>query len=116
MTGSNDIENRLRCIEEREAVRALKAHYLACCDDKDTGGFRSCFIDGRLSIDYPNGHFDSADELLENFKTVALQEHLVFMHHGSNPRIEMTGSDNAHGLWNLYFQQIDTQNMTLTQL
>jgi len=38
------------------------------------------------------------------------------MHHGQNPRIEITGSDTATGTWGLYYYLIDTRRNTITQL
>lgn len=114
---SNDIEARLQRLEDIEAIRALKARYLACCDAKDPEGFLACFIDGPMEIDYgPIGRFDNADDLVAIYTEIACNDYMVEMHHASNPRIEVTGPDSARGYWSLCYQLINTQNMTLTQL
>lgn len=112
-----NIEDRIRRLEDIEAIRALKARYLACCDAKDPDGVRACFADGPITIEYgPIGSFETADDLVAVYTEIACHEHMVEMHHGVNPRIELTGGDSAHGRWNVHYQLINTRDMTLTQL
>jgi len=111
------IERRLHQLEDLEAIRALKARYLACCDAKDPAGMRACFADGPVRIDYGAvGTFDRADPLVEVFRQVGCHDYMVEMHHGSNPRIEFTSPDHARGRWSLHYQLINTRENTLTQL
>lgn len=111
------LEQRLQALEDIEAIRALKAHYLACCDAKDPAGMRACFVDGPVKIDYGVvGTFDRADALVEIFKQVGCHPHMVEMHHGVNPQIEVLGESKAKGRWGLHYQLINTNDKTLTQL
>ena len=111
------IEKRLRRLEDLESISALKADYLACCDAKDPQGMRACFADGPVHIDYGVvGVFDRADPLVEVFRAVGCHPHMVEMHHGVNPRIELAGEDFARGRWSLHYQLINTLEHTLTQL
>ena len=111
------IERRLQALEDIEAIRALKARYLACCDAKDPVGVRTCFLDGPVRIDYGAvGLFDRADAMVEVFRQVGCHDYMVEMHHGSNPQIEANGGDEAKGGWSLHYQLINTRENTLTQL
>lgn len=111
------LEDRLHRLESTEAIRTLKARYLACCDAKDPAGMRACFVDGPAAIDFgPVGQFDNADDLAAVYAQVACHEYMVEMHHGMNPRIELADENNARGEWTVYYQLINTQDMTLTQI
>ncbi len=113
----NDLEQRLNELEAHNAIRELKARYLACCDAKDTAGFRAAFMDGKIDIDYgPIGCFDNADALVAVFRQIACHPHMLEWHHGSNPQIELLTPDHATGRWSLQYQLINTQDNTLTQL
>jgi len=111
------LEARLGALESVEAIRSLKARYLACCDAKDPVGMRACFLDGTVAIDYGVvGTFDRADALVEIFKQIGCHPHMVEMHHGVNPQITLLGDDHAEGRWGLHYQLINTNDGTLTQL
>lgn len=114
---TRQIEQRLQALEDIEAIRRLKARYLACCDAKDPVGMREAFADGPVRIDYGViGTFDRADALVEIFKQIGCHPHMVEMHHGVNPQIELTGPDSAKAHWGLHYQLINTNENTLTQL
>lgn len=114
---SASIEQRLATLEAIEAIRALKSRYLACCDAKDPQGMRACFADGNIHIDYGAvGTFDNADDLVNVYTDIACHPHMHEMHHGSNPRINLTDSQTAEGAWSLHYQLINTQEMTLSQI
>lgn len=113
----DDLARRLQALEALDAIRALKSRYLACCDAKDPVGMRACFMDGPVHIDFGAvGVFDRADALVEVFKTIGCHEHMVEMHHGVNPQIELLAPDRANGHWGLHYQLINTRENTLTQL
>lgn len=112
-----NLQARLERLEDLDAIRDLKARYFAACDGKDPAGMRACFVDGEVAIDYGViGCFDRADALVAVFTQMACHPHMVEMHHGVNPRIEITGADTARGEWGLHYQLINTRESTLTQL
>jgi hypothetical protein len=114
---ADDMQKRLQRLEELEAIRALKARYLWCCDRKDPAGMRACFADGKVHIDYGVvGTFDNADALAKVFKDIGCHDHMVEMHHGMNPQVELTGEGTARGTWSLHYFLINTQTHGLTQL
>lgn len=111
------LEQRLLALEEREAIRELKARYLAACDGKDPAAMRACFADGEVAIDYGViGCFNRADALVEIFTQLGCHPHMVEMHHGVNPQIELLTATHAKGSWGLHYQLINTAENTLTQL
>lgn len=111
------LEQRLTALEDIEAIKRLKARYLAACDAKDPMGMRACFADGPVAIDYGViGCFETADPLVAVFKQIGCHPHMVEMHHGTNPEIELVDAANANGRWGLHYQLINTNDNTLTQL
>ena len=114
---SSEIEQRMQRLEDIEAIRALKARYLFCCDRKDPKGMRACFADGKVHIDYGAvGTFDNADALAKIYTEIACHDHMVEMHHGMNPQIEVLDGTRARGTWSLHYFLINTQTKGLTQL
>jgi hypothetical protein len=115
--GTDGIEQRLRRLEDMEAIRLLKARYLFSCDRKDPATMRACFVDGPVHIDYGVvGTFDNADTLVKLYTEVACHDHMVEMHHGANPQIEVLDEKNARGTWSLHYFLINTQTKSATQL
>lgn len=111
------VEQRLQSLEDIEAIRALKARYLWCCDRKDPAGMRACFADGPVHIDYGAvGTFDRADALVKVYTGIACNDHMVELHHGMNPQIEILDEARARGTWSLHYFLINTQTRGLTQL
>jgi hypothetical protein len=113
----SDLEQRLRKLEDADAVRALKSRYFFCCDRKDPKGMRACFADGKVHIDYGAiGTFDNADALVKIYTDMACHDFMVEMHHGMNPQIEVLDDQRAKGKWSLHYFLINTQQKSLTQL
>lgn len=111
------LEQRLQALEDLDAIRSLKARYLACCDAKDPQGMRACFADGPVAIDYGAvGRFDTADAVVAVFEQVGCHPHMIEIHHGSNPQLKLLGDGRAEGHWSLHYQLINTNESTLTQL
>ncbi len=108
---------RLQQLEARDAIRTLKHRYLACCDAKDVVGFRACFADDTVDIDYgPVGQFDNADDLADLFRQMACHSHMLEWHLASNDEIELLSPEQARGRWSMHYQLINTEEAVLTQL
>jgi hypothetical protein len=111
------LEKRLRRLEDIEEIRALKSRYFYCCDRKDPQGMRACFKDGPVYIDYGAvGKFDKADDLVKVFTALGCHDHMVEMHHGMNPQIELLEATRARGTWKLHYFLINTKDKNVTQL
>lgn len=114
---THQIERRLQVLEDIETIRTLKTRYLASCDAKDPRAMRACFADGPVHIDYGRvGTFDRADALVKIFTDLACHDHMVELHHGVNPQIEVLDERRARGKWGLHYFLIDTKSKSLTQL
>lgn len=113
----NSIEQRLRTLEDTEAIRALKARYFFACDRKDPKTMRACFVDGPAHIDYGVvGTFDNADALIKVYTEVGCHDYMVEMHHGMNGQISVKDESGASGKWSLHYFLINTKDKTVTQL
>ncbi|WP_322056252.1 nuclear transport factor 2 family protein [Paraburkholderia sp. J63] len=111
------LQVRLRALEDADAIRSLKARYLACCDMKDPQGMRECFAAGLVRIDYGAiGVFDDRDALVAVFERLGCHSHIVEMHHGVNPQIDVLDDRHARGTWGLHYQRLDTRERAFTQL
>lgn len=108
---------RMNRLEASLQIQALKARYLQACDNKDCDGFRACFVDGPVAIDYgPVGQFEDADALVAVFVQVACHPHMLEWHMASNPVIELLNEHQATGAWSMHYQLINSDDGTLTQL
>ncbi len=111
------LEQRLSRLEAIEDIRQLKARYFHACDNKQPDVVRECFAVGKIDLRYGRiGNFDDREKMLAVFTELACQPHIVEMHHGQNPRIEVLDADNATGIWGLYYYMIDTRRQIVTQL
>lgn len=111
------LEQRLLRLEAIEDIRQLKARYFHACDNKQPDMVRECFAAGKIELRYGRiGSFDDREQMLAVFTELACQPHIVEMHHGQNPRIEVRDANNATGVWGLYYHLIDTRRQTVTQL
>lgn len=111
------LEKRIRELEDREAIRQLKADYLNACDLKQPDKVRACFAEGEVTIDYGYiGVFHDRDSFVKVFEDMGCHPHVLDMHHGSNPHIELQGDNEARGNWALYYQNINADTHALTQL
>lgn len=109
------IEARLAELEDVRAIEALKWRYLRACDRKQPDVVRSCFTDDAV-IDFEGFPlFTDADSFVAIYRQFGCVPHIVDMHHGQHPVVEVSG-DTAKGWFDLYFFQIDTQAQRTTQL
>jgi len=117
MIGMDGLEARVRRLEDREAIRSLKARYFFACDSKHVQGVRDCFPAGKVMIDYGRiGVFDDREQLVEVFERLACHEHIVEMHHGENMQIELIDAAQARGTCGLFYHLINTRDGVATQL
>lgn len=113
----SELESRLQHLEDIEAIRQLKARYLFCCDRKDPDGVRECFAPGEVTIDFGRvGVFTHRDQLVDVFTRLGCVEHVIDMHHGVNPQIELIDDENARGTWGLHYVMINTRDKQLVEL
>jgi hypothetical protein len=111
------LEQRINRLEAIEALKQLKARYFHACDTKQPDIVRACFADGEIDLRYGRiGNFTDREQMVAVFSELACQEHIVEMHHGQNPQVEVHDEDNATAIWGLYYYMIDTRRQSVTQL
>lgn len=112
-----NVEQRLARLEAIEAIKQLKARYFHACDTKQPELVRQCFASGEIDLRYGRiGDFSDREQMVAVFSELACHEHIVEMHHGQNPQIEVLSDSRASGRWGLYYHLIDTRQNTVTQL
>jgi|ERR1700694_902556 len=113
----DDLVRRVDRIEASDAIRELKARYLAACDAKDLIAIRDCFLEGDVQIDAgPVGLFSNRDAFVERFAELACNEQIMDLHLAGNPRIDLLDDDNATGAWSLFFYQINGAAKTVIHM
>ncbi len=113
---NGDLEARIAALEDIRAIEVLKWRYLRACDRQLPDEVRDCFIEDAL-IDYEGFPlFENRDSFVEVYRQFGCQPHIVDMHHGQNPVVELTGADSARGCFDLFFFQMDLQSQQQTQM
>ena len=110
------LQARVGALEDIRAIEVLKWTYLRACDRKQPDLVRACFTEDAV-IDYEGFPlFTDADSFVTLYREWGCLPHIVDMHHGQNPIVNLTGPLQAHGWFDLFFFQIDTQARRHTQL
>jgi len=118
MTSSlEQIAIRLAALEDKEAIRALKARYLRACDLKQPDVVRDCFAPGQIRIAYQNfPEFNDRDAFVDVYRSMGCQPGIYDIHHATNWEIDLTGADSATGRWSLNFRTILTGPRQIVRL
>ncbi len=101
-----ELDRRLRLLEEIHAITQLKHRYFRLLDHKQWSELRECFTDD-VETHYESGHyrFEGIDELMR-FLSESLDGLTAggrfALHLGHHPEIEMTGENTARGRWTLH--------------
>jgi hypothetical protein len=112
---SEDLARRVERLEAIEAIRRLKARYLNACDEQDPASASECFAAGEVLIDLGHiGVFHRREEFAALYRAAACHEHVLDLHLGGNPEIEILDDTHARGLWSLGYRNINTQDRTVT--
>jgi hypothetical protein len=104
-----DLAARLSALEDREAIRELKARYLRACDLKQVEQVRDCFATGKIRIAYENfPEFDDRDAFVAIYEQMACNGGVYDIHHATNSEIALETATRATGKWSLNFRTILT--------
>jgi hypothetical protein len=98
------LEARVRALEDLEALRLLKYKYWRCLDLKRWDELGECFT-ADATVDYGGGkyRFEGRDAILRFLReSLGVQTGAVGVHHGHQPELALTGPDTATGRWALY--------------
>jgi len=103
----SELESRVARLEDIRAIEVLKWRYLRACDRKEPDVVRACFVPDAV-IEYEGfERFEDRDSFVDTYVRFGCQPHIVDMHHGQNPIVELTGPDSANGYFDLFFHQMD---------
>lgn len=96
-----ELRERIRHLEDIEALRNLKAEYAAACDDSyDADRLAALFVEDATWESQGMGKYEGREAIREFFRGIS--GHFVFaLHYGLNPQIEVTG-DTARARWYLF--------------
>jgi ketosteroid isomerase-like protein len=96
-----DIERRLRALEDVEEIKRLKARYCTYCDDNyDADRLAALFVEDATWESEGMGRYEGREAIREFFRGIS--GHFVFaLHYGLNPQIEVNG-DTARARWYLF--------------
>ncbi len=96
-----ELRDRVRRLEDIEALRNLKAEYAAACDDNyDADRLAALFVEDATWESQGMGKYEGREAIREFFRGIS--GHFVFaLHYGLNPQIEVNG-DTARARWYLF--------------
>ena len=106
MTTLEELEGRVRALEEIHAIMQLKHLYFRLLDHKEWGPLRECFTDD-VQTHYESGHYQFAgiDEVM-GFLSESLDGLTAggrfALHLGHHPEIELLSATEARGRWTLH--------------
>lgn len=106
MTKIEELEARLRRLEDIEAIRQLKSHYWTCVDRRQLAEVRACFTDDAIIEMEGVPKVKGPKEFVAFMNRAGAAPGMYNLHSGQNPRITITGEDEAEGLWDQYFRSV----------
>ncbi|MFQ6028370.1 MAG: nuclear transport factor 2 family protein [Dehalococcoidia bacterium] len=97
----DELEHRIKVLEDTEEIKRLKARYCAYCDDNyDAEGIASLFTENAIWDGGMRGRAEGREEILDFFRR-APQRIPFAIHMVMNPIVEVNG-DTAKGIWYLF--------------
>ncbi len=95
---------QLSQLADLEAIKQLKARYFRTMDTKDWDGFGDVFSEDCI---LQNGPVDQPPVIgraaIVEYVSFHIQ-HMVTVHHGHMPEIELSGDGTASGIWSMFDQ------------
>ena len=93
-----ELEARIKTLEDIEAIRHLKGQFAYLADTKNSSEFMKLVADGAVWEFGPLGHYEGKEEILRFTKDITLDTHSFMLHHFYNVSIKVNG-DTATGIW-----------------
>ncbi|RLC93485.1 MAG: nuclear transport factor 2 family protein [Chloroflexi bacterium] len=110
MARPEELEARLRRLEDIEAIKRLKYRYFRTLDCKLWDELAECFTPD-ATTDYSEGqyHFQGIYAIMKFLQRAMARYDFFGMHQGHHPEIELTGEGMARGTWAAHNYMIDTR-------
>jgi ketosteroid isomerase-like protein len=97
----NDLEARIKRLEDIEAIKQEKSRYVYCLDVRDWDGVLEHFTDDAI-VDFGElGHHEGREEMVKYFKEDFPPLISFTLHMTQDPIIEVSG-DTARGRWYMH--------------
>ena len=97
----DELETRVRALEDTDAIRNLKARYAELCDDNyNPDGIAALFVEDAVWESGPLGRFEGREAIREFFRG-ASRIFTFAIHYSLNSQIEVT-DDTARAKWYLF--------------
>lgn len=104
MSDSPSLEQRVRRLEDIEAIAQLKYRYWRFLDTKQFDALAELFVP-EATCCYSSGKYEfSGRDAIMRFlrESLSRERGSVTIHHGHHPEIALTGPDTATATWALY--------------
>jgi hypothetical protein len=104
MATMDELERRIRTLEDIEAIKQLKYRYWRYLDLKDWDAMALQFAP-HATVSYSGGKyaFNGVTAIMNFLRTsLGRDSGSVTIHHGHHPEIEITSDTTANGTWALY--------------
>ena len=103
MSDRKTLEERIRVIEDGEAVKKLMARYWRCLDDKLWGELPTCFTSDVIA-DYGQAAWrcEGCDALVAFLRENEGAPEIRISHGGMNPEVEIESETEASGIFKLH--------------
>jgi len=98
MTAQN-VEARLKVLEDIEAIKRLRYNYCYLCDDYRMDDVVNLFARDASADFHEFGQFVGNSEIARFYKDIIPKAMTFFVHMVSNPIIDIIDSDHAKGKW-----------------
>ena len=104
MATVEELEARIRVLEDIEAIKRIKYRYWRCLDQKRWDELATCFVED-ATVDYGEGRyrFQGVPAIIGFLReSLGIQTGSIGVHHGHQPEIDLLGPTTARGTWALY--------------
>jgi len=111
MVDVNDLEQRIRILEDTEAIKCLKYRYWRHLDLKEWDELATLFAPD-ASVNYGTGkyEFNGVEAIIHFFRaSLGRETGAVTIHQGHHPEIDFSSATTATGTWALYNYMYNVQ-------
>lgn len=116
MVNLDNLETRIRVLEDIEAIKKLKAKYFNSIDKKQWNELAECFSeDGVWESGKRKVKIESAETIVQFIRKIEDGEHIINTHQGHNPVIEITSDTTGKGIWELSHYRDDVKERVRQQ-
>ena len=94
-----ELEARIKVLEDIEAIKKLKAKYWRSCDKKLWKELEEVFTEDATADYFPNMHFDGRKAIIQFLEGSLSPDIMITAHGGHSPEIEIISDTEARGIW-----------------